>query len=284
VIDNVPEPEAGTAPPAITEFCPAVGSVSILATSRHDTREESVTSLSMDALELDSAVLLLTDNLQGAAAVSWDDWRRIAEWVGSLPIALDLLNRSLALNSIQPRDLLDRLTVNVLQLSATRELDELGQEIRNEVPENAVRGVTEVFSISFRKLDSTAQHVCQLLAHLAPEPIPEEFMQGLPGNSNSAAVRAALHARHFVTFGNGASFGVMHRLLADFLRSVSAHQTPQMLEQGCATLARIMTPERGDDPKHWPLMGLCRAHAELLLARSVSTELLYEGGPSLVGS
>ncbi len=60
-------------------------------------------------MEHDPAVLLLTDNVPGTATLSWADWGRIAEWVGDLPIALDLLNRSLALSSITPGALLERV-------------------------------------------------------------------------------------------------------------------------------------------------------------------------------
>ena len=144
-----------------------MGAVAILATSRQDTREENVRRIAVDILGRDSAILLLTDNVQGAAALSWADWGRIAEWVGDLPIALDLLNRSLALGSISPRALLERMRSTDQSPGATGELDRLREALRGQVPANAVRGVTEAFSISFEKLDGTTQQVAQLLAQLA---------------------------------------------------------------------------------------------------------------------
>lgn len=272
VIDNIPEPGSGKDPSAIGDFCPAAGAVTILATSRQDTREENVTPISMDILERDSAVLLLTENLHGAAALSWADWGRIAAWVGDLPIAIDLLNRSLALSSMSPRQLLDRIGMTDLQSGTTAELDTLRDAMRGQVPENALRGVTEVFLISFQKLDRTAQYVAQVLAHLAPAPIPEEFMKALPGNGNSPAVRAALRSRHFLSSGDDLTFGAMHRLLADFLRSVSRDKVPELLERGCAIFGQIMTPERSRDPGHWRVMTLCREHAETLVIRSSATD------------
>lgn len=110
VIDNILEASPGADPPAIGDFCPALGAVTILATSRQDTREENVSRITVDTLGRESAILLLTDNVPGAAALSWADWGRIAVWVGDLPIALDLLNRSLALGSISPRSLLEPMS------------------------------------------------------------------------------------------------------------------------------------------------------------------------------
>src|ERR1039457_6244920 len=78
VIDNIPEAGLGADPASIGDFCPAVGAVTVLATSRQDTREENVRSIPVDILERDSAILLLTDNVPGMAALPWADWGRVA--------------------------------------------------------------------------------------------------------------------------------------------------------------------------------------------------------------
>src|SRR5205823_6573317 len=117
-----------------------------------------------------------TDNVQGAASLSWAEWGRIAEWVGDLPVALDLLNRSMALGAITPRGLLGRVDAP----GAAGELDQLSEALHGQVPANSVRGVTEAFSSSVEKLDETSRQVAMLLAQLAPAPIPEEFIEALP--------------------------------------------------------------------------------------------------------
>ena len=272
VIDNIPEAGLGADPASIGDFCPAVGAVTVLATSRQDTREENVRSIAVDILGRDSAILLLTDNVPGMAALPWADWGRIAECVGDLPIALDLLNRSLALGSIAPRALLDRLCRTDQSPSATRELDRLREALRGQVPTNAVRGVTEAFSISFEKLDATTRQVAQLLAQLAPTPVPEEFMEALQEEWSGPAVRAALRSRHWVAGGGDLSFGVMHRLTADFLRGMAGGLAPEPLDRACTALGRVMTPDRCRDPRHWPAMRLCRPHAEALFARGSSMD------------
>ena len=271
VIDNIPEAPPGSGPPPIADFCPALGAVAVLATSRQDTREAHVRLIEVDTLDRDPAILLLTDNVLCSAALSWADWGRIAEWVGDLPIALDLLNRSLALSSITPSDLLQRAVGQASR--PVRELDRLRDALRGQVPKDAVRGITEAFSISFENLDGEAKAVALLLAQLAPTPVPEEFMEALPDELKSPAIRAALRGRHFVTGGGGLSFGVMHRLMADFLRSMAAASAPQLLEQACTVLLQVMTPDRCLDPRHWPVMRLCRPHAEALFARSSAMNL-----------
>ena len=106
MIDNIPEAAPGAAPPSIAGFCPALDAVTVLATSRQDTQEQGVSTIRVDTLERDPAIVLLTDGVPGPGALSWADWGRISEWVGDLPIALDLLNRLLALESITPAELL----------------------------------------------------------------------------------------------------------------------------------------------------------------------------------
>src|SRR5262249_47301332 len=156
VIDDIPEALPGEDPPGIGEFCPALGAVTVLATSRQDTREEGVTAIPVAPLGRDSAILLLTQDVSGAGALSWADWARISEWVGDLPIAIDLLNRSLTLNSISAQGLLGCATSSFEPRGVTRELDDLREALRGQVPRGAVRGISEAFSLSFRSLDDAS--------------------------------------------------------------------------------------------------------------------------------
>ena len=267
VVDNVPEPTSGKEPPSIGEFCPALGAVTVLATSRQDTREANVRAIPVDALTPEAATLLLTENVPGAGVLTWKEWERVAGWVGYLPLALDLLNRSLLLRSISARDLLKRAaTVE----PRTAQLDRLREALRGQVPKDAVRGITEAFSISFEKLDEADRQLAFVLAQLAPAPIPEEFMNALPEGLNSPGARVALRSRHFITSGGGASFGVMHQLTADFLRCMTP--SPRSLEMAIISLSQIMTEDRCRDPGQWPLMNLCRPHAEELFARGAGVD------------
>jgi hypothetical protein len=276
VVDDIPEAPPGEDPPGTASFCPALGAVTVLATSRQDTHEASVKTIPVDTLAREAAILLLTENAPGAGALLWDEWGRIAEWVGNLPLALDLLNRSLALSSISPRDLLQRAAAiqppGGNQASGTKELDRLRESLRGQVPKDAIRGITESFSISFDKLSGAAKKLAMVLAQLAPAPIPVAFLEALPDDWKTPGVRVALRSRHFVTSGGELSFGVMHRLMADFLRSVAAKPEPDLFVSACRALRQVMTPDHCRDPHHWPIMNICRPHGEALFARGVNRD------------
>jgi tetratricopeptide (TPR) repeat protein len=269
VVDDIPETGPGEAPAGISDFCPALGAVTILATSRQETRETTIRTIQVDVLSPEAAVVLLTENVPSAGALSWDEWTRIATWVGHLPLALDLLNRALALNAISPRDLLLRAD-GTAPFIGTEELDSLREALRGQVPNDAVRGVTEAFSISFEKLDEVTKRTARILAQLASTSIPEAYVQALADEYKSPRVRVALLSRHFVTAGDGLSFGVMHRLMADFLRSGSEKLEPELIAVACRALLQIMTADRCRNPRDWPLMNLCRPHAEVLATRGLN--------------
>ena len=238
VIDNILEAAPGEDPLPIGHFCPDLNAVTVLATSRQDTQEPAVQRISVDALTPDSAVLLLTENVPGAGVLTWDEWQRNGRWVGNLPIALDLLNRVLALNSISPRELLKRS-----ESAPTKELDSLRGALRGIVPKDAIAGISEAFSISVERLPDQASAIALLLAQLASAPIPTEFLDELWwDDSNAAAVKAMLTSRHFVTGGGGMSFGVMHPLMADFLRGIASEREDELIAAATASLFRIMTP------------------------------------------
>jgi hypothetical protein len=111
------------------------------------------------------------------------------------------------------------------------------------------------------------------LALLAPEPIPEVIMEALPEVGLPRGTRRALRERHFVTSaeqGSVPAYGVMHRLMADFLRGIAGQDAEELMMTACAATDEVMTLERCEDPRHWPLMGMCRPHAESLFARGDS--------------
>jgi hypothetical protein len=109
VVDNVPEPMPGRPPKPLQHWCPALGRVTTLATSRlRLAGDASVRSLPVDVLAPEAAVSLLTRDLD-RNALAEADWRRLAEWVGYLPLALELLNGALSLGGLTPGELLVHL-------------------------------------------------------------------------------------------------------------------------------------------------------------------------------
>jgi hypothetical protein len=268
IVDNIPEAAPGEAPLPIEYYCPAPGAVSVLATSRQDTREPSVQTISIDTLSSDTAILLLTEGVPGWSRLEWDEWERITKWIGNLPLAVDLLNRCLALDSVSPEDLRRRVT-EPSSASAVAEMDGLSEALRGQVPPDAARGITEAFWISFEKLDDLARIAALILAQLAPDPIPEAFFGAMPEECTSIAVRAALHSRHFVTYGASRSFEVMHRLMADFLRSVARESSQDAAVIAMLSMARAFP--NNDDRKNWPQCAALLPHAIAVLDKAPTT-------------
>lgn len=268
IVDDIPEANHDADPPRLADFCPCLGEIAVLATSRQDIREDDVSGLLVDALDLDAAILVLTDSVTGSSVLTWDDWEAVVNWVGGLPIALDLLNRSLVLHAIAPVELLDRARAVEDQPSAIGELDRLRTALRGQVT-NAVRGVTETFLLSFEKLDDRTKGLAVLLGQLAPAQIPNVFMDALGEEWKDAW--SALHSRHFVGPGGEHSFGAMHPLIGEFLRALAKASDVDNRERVSMALLRVMTEERCRDPREWVHMELCRRHAEALFERGSAT-------------
>jgi tetratricopeptide (TPR) repeat protein len=267
LIDDVPEAGPGEAARSLAEFCPAIGAVTVLATSRQDSHEAGVQAIEVESMGGNSAVLLLTDRLTGATRLSWEKWQSLSSWVGDLPLALDIMNAGLALGEVTTQELLAAVENAG---SPAAELDEMEESLRPQVPAGALVGITKTFRISFDKLQQSAQDLAFVLAQLAPAPIPMAFILSLPELLRPGAARAALRSRHFVTGGSDTLFGIMHRLMSDFLRSLRREDAAALLQGVGRQLGGEMHLERIGDPAQWPGMNLYRVHATFLFDRIVA--------------
>jgi tetratricopeptide (TPR) repeat protein len=266
VVDNVPESASGAAARSLGEYCPALGISTVLATSRQRTVEAGVAALPLDVLPRSASVALLTHGLARPDSLRREQWEKLAEWVGDLPLVLDLLNRVLSFDPDSAPKLLD-----MAERSAplTAELDGLSEALRGQVPEGAIRGITEALSISWKMLGPKGRRAARLLAQLAPEPIPEEVLAAFGLSVDNPKARQALGGRHFVTGGGGGMFGSMHRVIADFIRTAMLQNQTADLLAACRAVRAVMDEERCQNPKYWPLMNTCRPHAEWLHARGL---------------
>jgi len=268
VVDNVPEPgaEPDEAQKPLETWCPAISKVSLLATSRArlDLGTEGVYGLALSTLSPDAAVALLTEGL-GRGRVDEAGWLRIAEWVGHLPLALELLNRAMKAGGLAPEEVLSRATSQ----EPVTELDQQARFLRKYVSSRSLRGITKAFSLSYERLSLNEQRAARLIAHLAPEPIPLALLEALGEDVASSEVRMSLCARHFVTLvetGAVSLFGSMHRVLASFLRSRSSVTSAELV-QACQALLKLMTEPACEDPQAWPLLQACLPHAESVFTR-----------------
>jgi tetratricopeptide (TPR) repeat protein len=226
IIDNVPESKPGEPPMPLPTWCPILGEVPVLATSRRQVSlGAGITPIPVDVLNPDASVLLLTGNVD-RRQLKDEEWKEIAQWVGYLPLALELLNKLLDAGGIPARDVLKMSREERPSQALDRGMD----AIRDDVPAGALRGITEAFKESYDRLTPEQQYAARLIAWMAPEPVPEFVIDELGPEVFAPKVRIALRNRSFVTKVEGkdrAYFGSMHRVLADFVLS----QSPGMEEE-----------------------------------------------------
>jgi tetratricopeptide (TPR) repeat protein len=264
VVDNVPEPEPGQPPRPLSTWCPAIGEVALLVTSRaRQSLIPGVRSLPVDVLSPDKAVLLLTGDYEEVGRLDEASWIRIAGWVGYLPLALELLNRVLRAGGLPPDELLSAIAT----MRPVEEVDRQMEALRGVVPEEALRGIAEAFMVSYDRLSAAEQRAARLLAQFSPNAIPEPLLDLFGPDEFPRAVRNILLARSFVTpmtSGPVRLFGRMHRVLADFLRVRAAEQEEEDRRLAYAALLKAL--DDPDDPSKGPLANACLPHAEWVLA------------------
>lgn len=222
IIDNVPEPEKDQRPKPLSTWCPVLGEVPVLTTSRTQVGlgAGGVVALPIETLAPEPAVELLTTKTRRNALAD-EEWKEIAAWVGHLPLALQVLNRLLQSRAMSARE--------VLELSRdqtpSKAVDDAMESIRPVVEPGTLRGVTEAFSASYNLLSPEEQYAARLMAWMAPAPIPNFVIEAFGPEVFPPSVRAKLRGRSFVTdvrdSSSGDYYGSMHRVLADFVRAQS---------------------------------------------------------------
>jgi Flp pilus assembly protein TadD len=219
VVDNVPEPGRNESPKDLSTWCPAIGKVALLVTSRaSQSLTGSVDAITVDVLPLGPAVSLLTQDFPGRSAVDEKEWEQIAEWVGRLPLALVLLSAALRAGAVTPKE----LGAIAADERPAAELDRQMAALTGLVKPGNLRGIAEAFKTSYQRLPPKARRAARVLAQLSPEPIPIAILEALGKDVAEPATRSALVSRSFVSAVPEAEvpmLGRMHRVLADYLRS-----------------------------------------------------------------
>jgi tetratricopeptide (TPR) repeat protein len=220
VVDNVPEPEAEGSPRPLQTWCPALGEpgVAVLATSRMRVNAPgaSVLPVPIGVLAPAAAVALLAPPGE-RPRLAEDEWREIAAWVGHLPLALELLRAALHHAAVSPGELLEQSR----EESPAEALDARRRELKGQIPDEHLPGISAALDISYRRLPADTQGAARLLAWLAPAPIPSVLVEEAPLTVFGREERSDLVSRHFVVRPEGSPaefFGTMHRVVADFLR------------------------------------------------------------------
>lgn len=277
IIDNVPEPAANQPPKPLETWCPVLGAVPVLITSRRRVslgEGASVVSLSIDVLDPAAAVDLLTAQTP-REQLSDAEWSEIAEWVGYLPLALEVLNRLLLFAAMPPRDLLDLSRVQ----APSSAVDRVMEFIRGVVPERKLRGITEAISASYSLLTPEEQNAARLVAWMAPAPVPTFVIDAFDPEIFSPRIRGKLRDRSFVIEvrdGSGIFHGAMHRVLADFTRAqIGAWE--QEVETVAAVLTRLLQSAEGRGTTGSALVRDCAQVALSVFSNWIARPMTDEG-------
>ncbi len=243
--------------------------MTLLITSRAHLAESHVRPISIETLTRNASVALLTDRTNVRSHLGEHEWSEIAEWLGDLPLALEVINRALSFNSISPREL--------LAVARTRnpaaEVDRQMAALSGHVALGSLRGVAEALLISYRAMSSTARHAVRLLAWFASAPIPIDLYNALGPDIAQPHVRAELIGRSILSPPGEPSQGVdflgsMHRVTADFVRSSVPHPRTELLRI-CRAITLTMSTNACYDPHQWRSIDHCLPHADGFFWRAV---------------
>jgi tetratricopeptide (TPR) repeat protein len=130
----------------------------------------SVKDFSVEELDENSAIALLASLVKdGRIQAQADDARALCEWVGNLPLSLELLGRYLAYdNDLSIRELLLELETVRLRAEALSAI---------EAGMTAQRGVLKALELSWKDLSEEERELAYLLGMFATAPISWEIVE-----------------------------------------------------------------------------------------------------------
>jgi len=226
VVDNLPEPQAGQQPAPLDHWCPPLGQVSLLLTSRRPQVHGCDETLLVDALPTDAAVRVLTRPDVDPRWLPVADWAAICRWVGGLPLALGILQAGLADGSLAAATL--RAAVDTTEPAPA--LDEEVAQLAEVMPAGALRGIGDALGASLAALERqpSAWQALAALARLEPWALGESLVDLFA----TAAERALLARRGWLqsaTGSDGQRTWRLHRVAASFVRHRTAMEGERAL-------------------------------------------------------
>ena len=226
VVDDLPEPQAGQQPAPLDHWCPPLGHVSLLLTSRRPQVHGCDETLLVDALPTDAAVRVLTRPDVDPRWLPVADWAAICRWVGGLPLALGILQAGLADGSLAAATL--RAAVDTTEPAPA--LDEEVAQLAEVMPAGALRGIGDALGASLAALERqpSAWQALAALARLEPWALGESLVDLFA----TAAERALLARRGWLqsaTGSDGQRTWRLHRVAASFVRHRTAMEGERAL-------------------------------------------------------
>ena len=264
ILDNVDSPAAQT---AVREIATPFTHGKILITSRLAAWPIGFAALDLDVLTLADSVKLLTDHTDGfripepAEAAAAAD---IARLVDGLALALEQaaahirkIRCSFAIYLKKWRDAETRLLADYhLRGIGDYHAPVPGQQPQEELP----RSLCVTFDASFDQLKPPARHLLQLLAWLAPDPMPVAHLETLAALPAAAETLAELAELHLVRYSADNRAFAVHRLIQEIVRREQTEAQPPPLREALAWVNGLY-PNEPDDVRSWDIAAPLTPHA-----------------------
>lgn len=216
VLDGVTSDQAGQL--SLSLVAGDLGSTALLLTSQV-ALPPPVVNLPVPPLPRWASRELLTGDLT-EAALPLPLADQLAARLGDWPLAMDLLQVALATGTIDRAQILQLLEGG----SVTSLLAETADLMQQMLPSVILPAIGNSLRLSLEALDSAALKLAEHLAWLPDAPIPMPLLDLLEEQGIARTARVALRMRGWIMPGSDATYGRMHPILADFLRSRPASE------------------------------------------------------------
>ncbi len=275
VLDNAADPDA------VARFLPQAGGGHVLVTSRASAWQGVADLVPVDLLPLEEAIGLL-----GRRSGDQDEQAagRLAEALGRLPLALDQAAASAARQRMELARYLELFDQRRAELLAR------GKPLAYDGTVDAA--VTLVLD-QLRATNPAALWLVELCGLLAPDRIPMALLLSdakLLPEQLAAAVVDSLHREELVEelyqqgllTGDVADTARMHPLVQDITVAHLADADRQRRTTEAIGLLAQLFPYQGSEPDWWPRCAQLLAHAQAVLDRARTPELINSALASLL--
>ena len=182
-----------------------------------------------------------------------DGSKRLCQWLGYLPLALELVGRYLAANqALLIQELWDLLQEEKLAAEAL---------IEHEEDMTKQLGVAAVFELSWKELDLKAQQIAALLSLFALAEIPWSLVEACLPGADPKELKALRNKRlvnlSLLSFERGEMF-LLHQLLREFF-AVKRSLMPEdedMKRSFCRVMSEIALQMPSQMPRDWTLVSI----------------------------
>jgi tetratricopeptide (TPR) repeat protein len=234
----------------------------VIITSRETQWSELATTLDIDVMTYDEAVALLKTRVPG---IDESVAGEIVEYLGRLPLAVDLAGGFLATNHTPPHRYMQMLR------SAGDEVTRLFDESQRVGYRHTIATVWEPTRADLEQANPAAAQLLRLCAFLAPEPVPLDLFTTHPETLPEPLASAAADPAAFEsTVGQILRRSLarrdpdgltLHRLLAATIRrTMTANEREAAVHVVCKLLYKFLPGEITDAPQNWPIWSSILPH------------------------